>query len=274
LALLFGAVALLHTVPVPNAISETRGGAKWRLLLPGVEYLSIAVSPPLPIGDSILHVVRIDPSIARLRVALASRDCGQARTAAAWCKASGLSVAINLGMFQANGRSNVGYLRAGIHRNNPIWNGYRSAVGFYPKNATLPNMRWIDPTAPGSTASLSGYELVVQNLRLIKTPGIGVWAKSTRRWSEAAVGADAKGRVLFLFCRSPYSMWEFNRMVLALPLGIVHAMHVEGGPEASLSLHAGGLDLDLSGSFETDFMTDDSNDHQWPIPNVIGVSRP
>lgn len=50
-------------------------------------------------------------------------------------------------------------------------------------------------------------------------------------------------------------------------------MHVEGGPEASLSIHTGGVDLDLCGSYETGFNENDSNTHQWAIPNVLGVAR-
>jgi hypothetical protein len=50
-------------------------------------------------------------------------------------------------------------------------------------------------------------------------------------------------------------------------------MHLEGGPEVSLSIHVPGLDLDLAGSYETRFRPDDSNRHQWPLPNVLGVLR-
>jgi len=51
-------------------------------------------------------------------------------------------------------------------------------------------------------------------------------------------------------------------------------MHVEGGPEASLSIHTGELELDLSGSCETGFNANDLNHTQWPIPNVLGVRAP
>ena len=120
---------------------------------------------------------------------------------------------------------------------------------------------------------LAAYGTVVQNLRLIRAPGHGVWAKQDRRWSEAAVAADGSGRVLFLFTRQPYSMQELNAKLLALPLGITAAMHVEGGPEASLSIHAGGVDLDLNGSYETGFNENDDEAAQWPIRNVLGVAR-
>jgi hypothetical protein len=66
-------------------------------------------------------------------------------------------------------------------------------------------------------------------------------------------------------------MCELSRRLLALPLGLVRAMHVEGGPEASLSVHGMGIDLSLSGSYETGFNENDQNQLQWPIPNVLGV---
>jgi hypothetical protein len=101
-----------------------------------------------------------------------------------------------------------------------------------------------------------------------------VWAQQDRRWSEAAVAVDGAGRVLFIFSRRPYAMRELNDRLLALPLGITAAMHVEGGPEASLSIHAGGVDLDLNGSYETGFNENDDEISQWPIPNVLAVARP
>jgi hypothetical protein len=66
-------------------------------------------------------------------------------------------------------------------------------------------------------------------------------------------------------------MKDLNRILTRLPLEIVTAMHVEGGPEASLSIRAGEPHLHLSGSYETDFNQDDDNHQQWRIPNVIGV---
>ncbi|MFL6246152.1 MAG: hypothetical protein ACJ74H_09015 [Thermoanaerobaculia bacterium] len=66
-------------------------------------------------------------------------------------------------------------------------------------------------------------------------------------------------------------MHDFNRRLLALPLDIRQAMHLEGGPEASLSIHVPGIDL--CGSYETGFLEDESNREQWPLPNVLGVLR-
>lgn len=131
---------------------------------------------------------------------------------------------------------------------------------------------WLDLDDPKAQQQVAGYD-VLQNLRLITTNRKNVWAANNRHRSEAALAIDAEGRLLFLFSRASYSMREWNALLLRLPLKIAGAMHLEGGPEASLSIHAGGVDLDLAGSYETGFWADDSNQRQWPIPNVLGVLR-
>ena len=241
---------VLALVAIPAAAQPVA----WRILQPGVEFATI---------DK-LYVVRITPSQAKITVALASETNAKPQTAAQWCTTAGLAVAINAGMFKTDGVSNVGYLRHGKHLNNAHWNDYRSVL------AIRPSILWIDRDA--STGDLSQYDIVVQNLRLITKTRKNVWAQSARRWSEAAVGVDSTGRLLFLFTRTASTMHDFNELLLKLPLDIAGAMHVEGGPEASLSIHVKGFDLDLAGSYETGFLENDTNAHQWPIPNILGVS--
>jgi hypothetical protein len=259
--ILFSALAalLLSTAKSPQEAIQ------WQHLQPGVELAVIGARDPL-------YVVRIDPRRARLQAALAS-ESGAPRTAGAWCKAAGLSVAINLGMFQSDGRSNVGYLRNASHVNNGRWNAYRSALALNPKDASKPPLLWRDLDQASSTPDLKNYGLVVQNLRLIAGDRKNVWAASDKRWSEAAIAADSHYRLLFLFTRTPHTMRDFNDLILGLPLDITRAMHVEGGPEASLSIHTAAVSLDLCGSYETGFRLDDSNQEQWPIPNVLGVLK-
>ena len=239
----------------------------WRTLQPGVEYAAVGAAETL-------HVVRIDAARSPVEAHFASAEGGQPRTAAEWCRFKNLAVAINLGMYAQDGLTNVGHAHAGRHVNNPRWpSQYKSALGLGPSRAQLPPALFVDLDAAGARARLDAYGTVVQNLRLIRGPGRGVWAQQPRRWSEAAVAADREGRILFIFSRRPYSMAELNQKLLALPLGIATAMHVEGGPEASLSIHAGGIDLDLNGSFETGFNEDEAQVRQWPIPNVLATRR-
>lgn len=244
--------------------------AAWRTLQPGTE---LAIIPPEAKASGPLHVVRVDARRAKVGVALASEEKVPPRTAAEWCRREGLAVAINAGMFQTDHRSNVGYLRHGRHLNNKRWNGYKSVLAVHPKQDSLLAVLWVDKETSKPDPRLAEYDIVVQNLRLIAKNRRNVWSPSAKRWSEAALAVDSQGRLLFLFSRAPYAMRDFNAMLLSLPLDIVAAMHLEGGPEASLSIHSSGIDLDLSGSFETGFFPDDSNNRQWPIPNVLGVLR-
>jgi len=245
----------------------------WRTLQPGVELASIPAGT-MPSGKpGLLYAVRVDAERAKVGVGLASEGQAGKRTAGEWCRASRFAVAINLGMFQTDHRSNVGYLRHGRHMNNRRWNSYRSAVAINSSKPSLPPVLWLDFEKSKPDRRLAEYDIVVQNLRLISKARKNVWSRSDRRWSEAALAVDSRGRLLFLFSRAPYAMRDFNDLLLRLPLDVAGAMHVEGGPEASLSIHVPGLDLDLSGSYETGFLPDDSNAQQWPIPNVLGVVR-
>lgn len=235
-------------------------------LAPGIEYGTTKWIDQPAFGDGLLHVVRLEPKKVEFTTGFASREGVKNRTAADWGEALGLTVTINAGMFDLGDyASHVGYLRSGEYVNQPKWNEYKSAFGFGPGAAMF------DLDLPGAKESVTkGFTTVIQNLRLIKA-GHNVWPVSGRKWSEAAIAHDDKGRVLFLFSRSPLSMREFNEKLLALPLGVSRAMHAEGGPEASLSIRVGDRKIDLCGSYETGFNENDDNKVQWTLPNVIGV---
>lgn len=245
----------------------------WRPVSRGVAYRVFSPFGESEVGRRELHVVRITPRLAIPRLLMVSRDGGEARTAAAWCRDEGLRVAINAGMYLTDFKTHVGYLRDGAHVNSPKWNRkYRSALVWERKKGHEGSLlEIVDIAVPEDRSLTNGYRVVAQNLGLIKGVGKVAWKQQPKRWSEAAAAVDNKGRLLLLFSRSPYSIRAFGNLVLSLPLGVVRAQHLEGGPEASLSIHGGGVDVDLSGSFETGFNENDDNREQWPLPNVIGL---
>jgi hypothetical protein len=232
----------------------------------GVEYAELSTAA----GDS-FHVVRVDPRKARLRAVMASGIDRRPRTAAAWCQSQRLVAAINLGMYLDDHLSNVGHAHSGAHVNQKRWvQKYQSALAFGPRRADLPAAAIVDLDTPDARQRLGEYDTVIQNLRLIRGRGRNAWGPQPRKWSEAAVAIDGAGQVLFVFARAPHSMHDFNRLLLALPLDVVAAMHVEGGPEASLSVR-GPVRIDLNGSYETGFNENENETAQWAIPNVLGV---
>jgi Phosphodiester glycosidase len=246
---------------------------EWTTLAAGIEARSFELVKKPQHGDGLLAVVRIDPRVATLEFALAAQHHERLRTAGEWADEKHLVVAINAGMYEKDFRSNVGYLRNGAFLNQKSWKPtYQSVFAFGPTEKGLPAAQLFDRELPDLEGRVAKYSAVVQNLRLVKgPPATNVWSSNKKQWSEALVAQDDAGRVLFMFSRTPFEMADLVARVLALPLGVVRAMHVEGGPEASLSIRAKGLSVDYAGSFETNFLANDSNAKQWPIPNIIGA---
>lgn len=245
----------------------------WKPVASGVHYASFTLEPKPASGDGQLHVVRVDPKVAPLDVGLASENGGTLRTAKEWCEDKGFVVAINAGMYDTDYSSNVGHLRHGDVVQRKAWNPtYQSVFVAQPKEKALPSAQLLDLDADkdADVKLAARYGLVVQNLRLVKGKGESVWKPNGQPWSEAAVGVDDKGRVLFLFSRTPLEMAVWNERVLAMPLGLQRAMHVEGGPEASLSIQTKDFSLHLGGGPRTTLFSGDPS-KQWRIPNVLGV---
>ncbi len=246
---------------------------EWTNRAAGVEYAQY------PFGDrqtesNVLHVVRINPRRARLVALSQGKHDPHGRTAQQWCEDFGLVAVINAGMYDVDLLTHVGYMKTPATVNNKRWNKtYESVLLLDGTAATLPPAAIRDRTDLNETI-LKSFGTVIQNMRLIKSPGINVWTKPSRAWSEAAIAEDRSGNILFLFSRKPYTMLEFNEKLLQTDLNVVRAMHVEGGPEASLSLCSDTKKLHLAGKSEASFQdAGEESMVQMEIPNIVGVKR-
>ncbi len=247
----------------------------WMQLDPGMELGTFTVTNPRIKRNAKIVILRIDPKHWELELLGKSWSGGSENlTARGWCEKFNLSAAINAGMFATDYSTHVGYLRVKGHVNSSHVNKYMSVAAFDPKRKKrLPEFRIFDLDAPDITMKkiLNDYHSVVQNLRLIKRPGENRWGQQNKLWSEAALGEDGAGRVLFILTRSPFSMHDFNRALLALDIGVVTAQHLEGGPEAQLYVKVGDVKLEMFGTYETTTPKDDDIAASWVIPNVFGV---
>ncbi len=254
-------------------MSPGMASSAWQTLAPGMELGKFTASRPSKSGDSRITILRIDPNRWSLEFVGQSLNGGPGgQTARQWSKDHHLTAAINAGMYATDYSTHIGYLRFRDHVNNDNVNAYQSVAAFDPRRDGLPLFRIFDLDSPGvSMQSIrQDYASTVQNLRLIKRPGLNQWSQQEKTWSEAALGEDESGRILFIFCRSPYSMHDLNNELLGLGIGLVSAQHLEGGPQAQLYINSGELELELSGSHGTSFRDDDISS-AWPIPNVLGV---
>ncbi len=264
------ALALVAVFLILSAAPSILSGESWQNVADGLDIGRFRVAQETPSGDSTITIVRVDPKLWELKLLAISESGGDhGMTAREWCEKYNLTAAINAGMFDVDYTTHIGYMKSKEHVNSSRTNPYQSAAAFDPRRDSLPPFRIHDLDETPLDTVLDRYHCVVQNLRLIKRPGENRWSQQDRIWSEAALGEDDQGRALFIFCGSPYSMHDFNKLLLSLPIGLVSAQHLEGGPEAQLYLKHGESTINLAGNFESGFVQGD--DFAWPIPNVIGI---
>jgi len=251
--------ALAHGV---KARQET--GA-WNELEPGFEVGRF--NPQLRVADPAgeLVVLRIDPHKWDLKILLRKQEEGdRPRKPQQWCEEFDLAAAINVGMYQENHSTNVGCCKVNGAVENSWVNDYMSAMAFGPLDASLPLFRIFDLDVTPLEEITATYSNVVQNMRLIKRSRENRWRPQGSTWPEAALAEDNQGRVLFIYCSVSYSMHEFNEVLLALPLQVVCAQHLEGNNPARLWINhdamAGVSQVGDSGTVPA-------------VPNVLGVAN-
>lgn len=248
--------------------------ASWTELEPGLELAELEAPMKSLLGDSTIRVLRIDPERFELKLLNAAAGAGDHPQAAkAWCRQHGLVAAINASMYQQDHQTSVSLMKTRRHVNNPRLSKDNAVLAFDRLDPGVPRVQIIDRKLQDYGALKSRYGTLVQSIRMVTLKRQNAWQQQPRRWSIAAIGMDREGRVLFIHCRSPYSVHDFINMLLELPIELKNAMYVEGGPEAQLYVESGDKSLELTGSFETGFFETDDNFQGWPVPNVVGVAR-
>lgn len=237
-----------------------------------IERIKATERPSAKVGDRIITIVRVDPAHFQFRFLNESHE-GKRRPLPSWVRDHGLIGGINAGMFLPDGRS-CGYLRQkGVVRSNRSPSKFTGVIGFDPLGGLAPfavggnvcprRLPWFK-LHYGSV--LQGYRVMV-NCR-----GRAMEWPHTRRFSMAAIGVDQEGQVTLVHVRTPYRPTVLNRMLADPAIGLRGLIYMEGGPEASLFVKAGGETVREIGSWEDGFNPNDDNHEFWDLPNVIGFS--
>ena len=245
----------------------------WRKVDDGL-YLGEFGSPQRPkIDDSKITIVKIDPRFYSFRLLCASEHGKTRMTAKKWCQKHNLISAINAGMYQEDGITNVGYMKNFGHINNPKLNATHKAVlAFNPIDSKIPEIQMIDLKCQDFERLKDKYQTFVQNIRMISCQQENVWSKQDKAWSMAVFGIERSGNGLFIFTESRYSGYDFGNLLLSLPIPIYNAMYLEGGREADLYFSANGIEFDRIGR-PANPIENDNIPVARAIPNVIGIVK-
>jgi hypothetical protein len=249
-------------------------GVPWQVLEPGLEYVEVASPIAASEGDSQIRIARIDPTrfTVELLNASASPD-GTRRTAREWADQHQLAAAINAGLYQSDYRTSTSLMRSREHVNNPRLSRNNAVLLFDRRESALPPVQLVDRTCRDLDSVADRYAGAVQGIRMISCKRGNVWTQQDKQWSNAAVGVDEAGRLLFIHMRAPLSTHDFAEALLALPIGLRETMYVEGGPEAQLYVRAGGREVEALGSHGSSGFAGLAGAFALPIPNVLGVRR-
>jgi hypothetical protein len=246
----------------------------WQNLAEGLELGEFETGKATLLGDGRIAILRIDPARWQLKI-LTAKKLGyeSGLTAEAWSRRHNLSAVINAGLFLPDRSTHAGFMKVGDNTSLGRNNSYQSLAAFSPVDGKTPRFRLYDlDNEKRNIKQLSGrYRYAVQNLRLIKRPRINRWKPQNRRWSEAALGEDRQGRVLFIYSQTPFSMFELNQILLSLPIDLVAAQHLEGGREAQMHIRHGNFEQGFTSSIQHSFFEKELGISGWPVPNVIGV---
>lgn len=254
--LIIGCLALLY---------EAEAADPWTELESGLDVGRFNTLEIAPAVDGDLIVLRVDPALWDLRVMsskLEEEDRG--RDPWDWCRKYDLVAAINAGMYQEDHRTHVGYTKVNGRVTNRASNDYLSAAAFDPIDPADPPFRIFDLDEIQLGEVAARYRTVIQNLRLVKRAGLNRWQRSRESWREAALGEDFKGRCLLMYCHRKLSMHDFNEILLALPLGLVTAQHLEGSAPAKLWIEHTEFDAkSMPGGLRSTVL----------LPNILGVAK-
>jgi hypothetical protein len=209
------------------------GAEVWTELEPGMDLARFDSKTRESEAWGDLVVLRVDPAVWDLKVVAATLQTDDRnRNIREWSEDFDLTAAINAGMYQADKKTHVGFCMVDGQVISEFPNKYWSAAAFDPVDEADPEFRIFDLDEVPLEEIKERYRTVVQNLRLIKRSGKNRWEQSKARWREAALGEDSQGRALLISCRKSWSMHDFNEILLALPLGLVCAQHLEGSGTA------------------------------------------
>jgi hypothetical protein len=246
----------------------------WTQLAKGVEYIEMAAPQKSFLGDSKLSILRLEPEQLQFFMYNATQMGNMRLTAPQWADSFDLNIVMNAGMYDlANGLIHRGYLKNGRHFNNKkVHPEYNSMIAFAPKDSIYCNFDILDLECENWAEVCDQYSCYAQGMRMIDCNGEAMgWNKKNQSCSMLVATKDAKGRIWFIFSRSPYTHNQMISFMGTFKEDLRNAIYLEGGPETSLYIDINDICIEKVGSYVSQTYPTDDNKDFWELPNIIGI---
>ena len=245
-------------------------------IAPGLDYGELPAPVKSAYGDSLIRVVRVDPTKLQLKLFSASAEADKKpMTAHQWATAKGLVAVLNASMYQKDYLSSIALLKTRQHTNNGKASSAKTYLVLGALSGRVPPAQLLDADCDAIKTTLPRYDAVVQDIRMLSCKGKTVWTQQPgKSWSIAAIGQDHDGRILLIHSRSPFTVHDFVEHIKALALNVERLMYADGGLPAEIYVNAGGTEIDVVGGYNEANGDTAGNAVATKLPNVLGVVAP
>lgn len=273
LLVLFGGVVFaqdsiaIHRNPDTIAI-------KWTPIGKGVDICVTDAPRESVVNDSKLTVLRINPYKVKFDMRIATQEDSIPRPVDIWADSLGYDIVINAGMYDlSKPLTSRGYLQNFDHINQKaVHPNFGSMIVMNPKDSTDKPFAIYDLVCTPFPGFKNKYHSFAQGLRMLDCNGKPMsWNKRIISCSMLVAAEDKEGNLYLIFTRSPYTHNEFIGFLQKFPFKLINAIYMEGGPETSLHVDTPDACVQHVGSYVSKTYEKDTNDHFWPLPNIIGI---
>jgi uncharacterized protein YigE (DUF2233 family) len=272
LALLWLALALFGV----SVLLVVRGSnrPRWSTLREGIEFASLRGDPWCRRGSSEIAVLRLDPARVRLRVLHYTRQPDHTPLSIVeWQRRTDAIAVFNAGQYYPD----LSYMGLLVSDGEPVsarlHPQFKAALVASPGEGGRAahvldlNRHPLDPASPG-------WREVAQSFMLFDGQGAPRIRKTDLVANRTVVGEDRRGRLVVITSEGGYTLWDFARLLQHAPLGLTHAMAMDGGYEAELCVSVGGFHYASFGRWKGTGDAPEAPGAVVPLPAVVAVLAP
>lgn len=259
-----------------TALVVVRGGSRphWTSLREGVDFTTLRGDPWCRQGSSEIAVLRLDPARVRLRVLHFTREPDHTPLSIVeWQRRTGALAVFNAGQYYPD-LSYMGLLVCdGVRVANKLHPLFKAALVASPSDGRRAahvldlDRHPLDPTSPG-------WRQVAQSFMLFDGGGQPRIRRTNLVANRTVVAEDRRGNLIVITSEGGYTLWDFARLLQGTPLGLTHAMSMDGGYEAELCVSAAPFHYASFGRWTGKGDASDAPGAKYPLPAVVAVLAP
>lgn len=229
---LLGLVILTLAVAGAVLVTQRVPGPQWRALQPGLEFATIHGAPYCRRGSANIAVLRVDPR--RFRIGVRHYSNGresQPPGVLGWLQRSDALAVFNAGQYYPDFTYMGLLVSDGTVVSKQRHPEYQAALVAEPVDGGT-QARVLD--LADERIDLPQWREVAQSFMLFDRSGALRVRRTDRVANRTIVGEDGHGRLVVVTTEGGYKLWELAGLLREGPLGLTHAMCMDGGAEAKM----------------------------------------